>query len=66
MIARLLNAASKPCRLPLNWSRTKAMTARPCEWLDARGTDPVIPPRKNHEIQYDYDKTIYKQRNITE
>ena len=36
------------------------------EWLEARGTQPVIPPRKNRNIQYDYDKAIYKQRNIIE
>jgi transposase len=36
------------------------------EWLRARGTQPVIPPRKNRKIQYDYDKAIYKQRNIIE
>jgi transposase len=36
------------------------------EWLEARGTEAVIPPRKNRKIQYDYDKTIYKQRNIIE
>jgi len=34
------------------------------EWLDARGTEAVIPPRKNRKTQYDYDKAIYKQRNI--
>jgi hypothetical protein len=24
------------------------------------------PPRKNRKVQYDYDKTIYKQRNVIE
>lgn len=36
------------------------------EWLEARGTRPVIPPRKNRKIQYDYNKAIYKQRNVIE
>jgi transposase len=36
------------------------------DWLQARGTRPVIPPRRNRKIQYDYDKTIYKQRNVIE
>ncbi len=36
------------------------------EWLDERGTQAVIPPRKNRKIQYDYDKAIYKQRNLIE
>jgi transposase len=36
------------------------------EWFEARGTQPVIPPRKSRKVQYDYDKTIYKQRNIIE
>ena len=41
------------------------------EWLEARGTRPrgtrpVIPPRKNRKIQYDYDNAIYRQRNIIE
>ncbi len=36
------------------------------EWLQERGTTAVIPPRKNRKVQYDYDKAIYKQRNIIE
>src|SRR3546814_12137654 len=36
------------------------------EWLEERGTQPVLPPRSNRKIQYDYDKAIYKQRNIIE
>ena len=36
------------------------------DWLQARGTRPVIPPRRNRKIQYDYAKTIYKQRNVIE
>ncbi len=36
------------------------------EWLEARGTQAVIPPRKNRKIQYDYDKAIYRQRNVIE
>ncbi|KAA9382339.1 IS5 family transposase [Neorhizobium galegae] len=36
------------------------------EWLEARGTQPVIPPRKNRKIQYEYDKTVYKKRNVIE
>jgi len=36
------------------------------EWLEQRGTQPVIPPRSNRKIQYDYGKAIYKQRNIIE
>jgi transposase len=36
------------------------------EWLAERGTQAVIPPRKNRKIQYQYDAEIYKQRNIIE
>jgi transposase len=36
------------------------------EWLADRGTQPVIPPRKNRKIQYDYDAAIYRQRNVIE
>ena len=36
------------------------------EWLDERGTQAVIPPRRNRKVQYDYDRTIYKQRNVIE
>src|ERR1700712_3215879 len=36
------------------------------EWLEERGTQPVIPPRKNRKVQYDYDRAIYKQRNVIE
>ena len=36
------------------------------EWLDGRGTQAVIPPRKNRKIQYEYNATIYRQRNVIE
>lgn len=36
------------------------------EWLEERGTRPVIPPRRNRKVSYDYDKTIYRQRNVIE
>lgn len=36
------------------------------EWLQARGTEPVILPRKNRKIQYHYDRAIYNQRNVIE
>ena len=36
------------------------------DWLDQRNTKPVIPPRKNRKVQYDYDRTAYRQRNIIE
>jgi transposase len=36
------------------------------EWLGERGTRAVIPPRKNRKLQYDYDKAIYRQRNVIE
>lgn len=36
------------------------------EWLEQRGTQPVIPPRKNRKIHYDYDRVICKQRNVVE
>lgn len=36
------------------------------EWLAGRKTKAVIPPRKNRKVQYEYDKAIYKQRNVIE
>jgi transposase len=36
------------------------------KWLEERGTVAVIPPRKNRKVQYDYDKAVYKQRNVIE
>lgn len=35
-------------------------------WLTARGTEPVIPPRANRKIQYTYDKALYRTRNVIE
>jgi transposase len=35
-------------------------------WLQTRGTTPVIPPRSNRKVQYEYDKQLYRQRNIIE
>lgn len=36
------------------------------EWLEGRGTMPVIPPRANRKVQYKYDKVLYRERNIIE
>jgi transposase len=39
------------------------------EWRDfikQRGAKPVIPPKKNRNVQYRYDKTLYKTRNRVE
>ena len=36
------------------------------EWLAERGTQAVIPPRRNRKVQYDCDQAIYQQRNIVE
>ena len=67
MIARSPSAVSKPCRPPPNSSPTRAMTAKPCAtgWQNAEPRA-VIPPRKNRKVQYHYDKTVYRQRNIIE
>ncbi len=34
--------------------------------LKARNIQPVIPPRRNRKVQRDYDKQIYKERNLVE
>ena len=34
--------------------------------LIAKGITPCIPPKKNRKVQYDYDKTLYKQRHKIE
>lgn len=36
------------------------------EWLEARGTKPVIPPRRYRKTLYDYDREAYRQRNVIE
>jgi len=36
------------------------------EWLEGRGTKPVIPPRVNRKVQYSYDKALYRTRNVIE
>lgn len=30
------------------------------------GADPVIPPRKNRKVPYEYDRAVYKQWNVVE
>ena len=63
MIARSPSAVSKPCRPPPNSSPTRAMTAKPC----ATGWQNAEPRRSSHrKVQYHYDKTVYRQRNIIE
>ena len=34
--------------------------------LKARNIQPVIPPRRNRKVQRDYDKQMYKERNLVE
>jgi transposase len=36
------------------------------EWLASCQATACIPPRKNRKIQYEYDKALYKSRNIIE
>lgn len=36
------------------------------QWMEKRGTAPVIPPRSNRKVQHEYDKHLYRQRNIIE
>lgn len=36
------------------------------DWLAQRGTVSVIPPRKNRKQAYEYDKAVYRHRNIIE
>ena len=34
--------------------------------LRKNGVEAVIPPRKNRKVQYDYDRELYKLRNVIE
>jgi transposase len=36
------------------------------QWLQQRGCQAVIPPRRNRKILYPYDAILYKQRNVIE
>jgi transposase len=36
------------------------------EWLEERGTTPVIPNKRNRRVHHPCDPEIYKQRNIVE
>ncbi|MBX2833663.1 MAG: transposase, partial [Micavibrio sp.] len=36
------------------------------EALYDKGIEPCIPPKKNRIVQYEYDKTLYKQRHKVE
>jgi transposase len=36
------------------------------ERLHSKGVTPCIPSRKNRKVQYEYDKTLYKQRHKVE
>ncbi|MEB3206372.1 MAG: IS5 family transposase, partial [Vampirovibrionales bacterium] len=36
------------------------------EWVEKTGAEVVIPPKKNRLIQREYDKDLYKQRNLVE
>ncbi len=66
MIARWLSSVSPPCQPRRNLWPKGDDSQELREWLENRGTQPVIPPRKKRKVQYEYDKTIYKQRNVIE
>lgn len=36
------------------------------DWLAARGTQAVIPPKRHRKVQLDCDFEIYRQRNVIE
>ena len=36
------------------------------ELIKSKGSQAVIPPRRNRKEQRDYDKEIYKERNLVE
>jgi transposase len=36
------------------------------EFLELRGANACIPPKANRKIQYEYDKHLYKERNLVE
>ena len=35
-------------------------------WLLQRGSEAVIPPRRNRKVLYRYDETLYRRRNVIE
>ena len=35
-------------------------------WLEDRGTQVVIPPKRNRRVHHPFDATIYTQRNVIE
>jgi putative transposase len=34
--------------------------------IKLQGSEVVIPPRRNRKVQIDYDRTLYKERNVVE
>jgi transposase len=36
------------------------------ETIESQGAIPIIPPKANRKIQREYDKTLYKHRNLIE
>jgi hypothetical protein len=36
------------------------------EFLELRGANACIPPKANRNMQYDYDKHLYKERNLVQ
>ena len=63
-VAKICIAAMPPCAELVADKGYDSRALR--EWLVERGTEPVIPPRKNRKVQYDFDRAIYKQRNVVE
>ena len=36
------------------------------QWLLQRGSEAVIPPRRNRKVLFPYNRTLYRQRNVIE
>jgi transposase len=36
------------------------------EYMEEQGIQPVIPPKKNRKVQYEYDTDLYKIRHLVE
>lgn len=63
-VARLCIEALPPCAELVADKGYDSQALR--EWLDERGTEAVIPPRRNRKVQYEYDRAVYKQRKVIE
>ena len=51
---------------PTQFDANSSLWAKPVDYIESRGAEAVIPPRSHLKDQREYDRHLYKERNLVE